>query len=45
MEDGNEYNRIKLSKDERKPFYDEKKNIPGPGSYNHSPDKQLTGFK
>jgi hypothetical protein len=34
--DSNEYNSIKLAKDERKPFYDEKKGIPGPGSYNQT---------
>lgn len=34
--DTNEYNSIKLAKDERKPFYDEKKGIPGPGSYNQT---------
>jgi hypothetical protein len=36
INDNNEYNSIKLGKDERKPFYDEKKGIPGPGSYNQS---------
>jgi len=28
-----QYQSIKINKDERKPFYDEKKGIPGPGMY------------
>ncbi len=31
--EASEYNSIKLGKDERKPFYNEKKGIPGPGTY------------
>lgn len=37
INDTNEYNSIGLAKDHRRPFYDEKKGVPGPGSYNHSP--------
>lgn len=41
-----EYNSIKLSKDERKPFYNEKKGIPGPGSYESgSVTEKAPGFK
>jgi hypothetical protein len=28
-----QYQAIGINKDDRKPFYDEKKNIPGPGQY------------
>lgn len=34
--DHNNYNSIKIKQDERKPFYDEKKWVPGPGSYSSS---------
>jgi hypothetical protein len=44
MEEANTYNSIHITKDERRPFYDEKKNIPGPGTYNSPTDKHTNGF-
>ena len=42
-----EYNTVRMKQDERRPFYDEKKGIPGPGSYNYSSvqEKSGGGFK
>ena len=45
LNDSGEYHSIRLAQDERKPFYNEKKGIPGPGAYNQSPPDKHTGFK
>lgn len=45
LNDSSEYHSIRLAQDERKPFYNEKKGIPGPGAYNQSPPEKHTGFK
>jgi hypothetical protein len=42
----NDYNSISITTDQRRPFYDEKKGIPGPGSYNSSAEGHASpGFK
>lgn len=43
--EANEYNSIKITKDERRLFYDEKKDIPGPGSYSHVDINKSVGVK
>lgn len=39
-----EYNSIRITKDQRRPFYDEKKGIPGPGTY-YPDNNKSGGFK
>lgn len=42
----NNYNSIKIKQDQRRPFYDEKKWVPGPGSYsNNEVVNKAIGFK
>jgi hypothetical protein len=46
ISDTGEYNSIRLAKDDRKPFYDEKKGVPGPGAYNYAPVSENShGYK
>jgi hypothetical protein len=46
VNEANNYNSIKIKQDERKPFYDEKKWVPGPGAYSSNQiTNKSAGFK
>jgi Sperm-tail PG-rich repeat len=46
IKEANDYNSIRINIDQRKPFYNEKKGIPGPGSYDSPTERHAShGFK